>query len=90
MELRLATFSHRTETVRRTDGAEERARRLVKPDIPWNSKEGITALLDWARAGGFVLDRRHYALAQKYGVPTEGGPFPLGCSEEVMVGFFIV
>lgn len=44
-------------------------------DLKVDSKDGIEALLRWARANGFVLDAWHKRLAVKYGVPIEGVTF---------------
>lgn len=41
-------------------------------DIPVDSKEGIEALFQWAKAHKFVLDMAHERIAKKYGVSTEG------------------
>lgn len=46
-------------------------------DLKVDSKEGITALLDFARNGSFVLDARHKRIADHYGVPTDGVVFSL-------------
>lgn len=41
-------------------------------DPKLDSKEGIEALLKWARAHVIVLSERHRRLADKYGVDTAG------------------
>jgi hypothetical protein len=41
-------------------------------DMSVDSKEGIAALMDWARAGGFVLDEYHERIARKHGVSILG------------------
>lgn len=46
-------------------------------DLMVDSKDGIKALLDFARRGGFVLDERHKKIADKYGVQTDGVIFAL-------------
>lgn len=37
-----------------------------------DSEDGISSLLSWAKAGGFVLNPAHRRLADKYGVSTDG------------------
>ena len=44
-------------------------------DVPLDSKEGIEALLLWAKAHGAVLHEYHRKLAAKYGASTEGVTF---------------
>lgn len=39
---------------------------------PVNSREGITALMEWARRTGAVLNQYHADIAKRYDVSTEG------------------
>lgn len=54
---------------RKTDSPPE------KPEVLVDSLEGITRLVAWAKAGGFVLNLAHAAIAEKHGVSTEGVAF---------------
>lgn len=40
-----------------------------------DSREGMAMLMDWARAGGFVLNGAHKKMAIKWGVDTSGVMF---------------
>jgi hypothetical protein len=42
---------------------------------PVDSEKGITMLMAWARAGGWVLDEYHEKIAKRYKVSTEGVNF---------------
>jgi hypothetical protein len=41
-------------------------------DLPLDSREGIEALMQWARRGGWVLNEFHEDLARKHGVSADG------------------
>lgn len=45
---------------------------MVDSDTVVDSKEGIAALMAFARGGGFVLNETHEAIAKKHGVSTDG------------------
>lgn len=49
--------------------------------VPLDSREGISVLMAFARAGRFVLNEFHESLARKHGVSTDGvifsRPLPL-------------
>ena len=59
---------------------------MTTADLLVDSKEGIEALFDWARAHRFVLYPYHEQIAAKHGVSTEGVIFtrPLPRGDETL------